>query len=302
MVVLWGAGLATLQTLVVALPVVFIAGIGLRRGVDHLRERSAQHALLQSYGFALRSTADAVLLTNEDGRVTFMNAMAEQLTGWTESAARGRPVEEVFKLQPCAAAGSGTPAAGEGVIAEYVLERRDGTTCPIEERRAFIRDENEQIGGMIRTFHDITQRRALDQERRTLLLREQAARAAADRANRAKDDFLATLSHELRTPATAMIGWADLLKGGRLDSEHTQKAIAALERSARTQAAVLNDLLDVSRVVRGVMRLDVRPTNLPEVITQAVDTIEPALISKRLRLRVAVGPDVSVIDADADPG
>ncbi len=300
LLVLWGAGLATLQILVVALPVMFIAGIGLRRGVDHLRERSAQHALLQSYGFALRSTTDAVLLTNEDGRVTFMNAMAEQLTGWTEATARGRPVEEVFNLQPPAPAPSGNPVAAEGVLAEYILERRDGTTCPIEERHALILDEDEQVGGMIRTFNDITQRRALEQQRRSLLLREQAARAAADRANRAKDDFLATLSHELRTPATAMIGWADLLKGGRLDSEHTQKAIAALERSARTQAAVLNDLLDVSRVVRGVMRLDVRRTNLPDVIRQAVDTIEPALIAKRLQLRVEVGRDVSVIDADAD--
>ena len=178
--------------------------------------------------------------------------------------------------------------------------RRDGTTCPIEEMHAFIRDEDERIGGVIRTFRDITQRRAAEQERRALLLREQIARAAADSANRAKDDFLATLSHELRTPAAAMIGWADLLKGGRLDSERTQKAIGALERSARTQAAVLNDLLDVSRVVRGVMRLDVRRTNLPEVISQAIDTIEPAVIAKRLQLRVAIGRDISIIDADPD--
>ncbi len=96
------AGLATLQTLVVALPVVFIASMGLKRGVDHLRERSAQHAVLRSYASALRSTADAVLLTNADGRVTFLNAMAERLTGWTEAGARGRPVEEVFRLQSSA--------------------------------------------------------------------------------------------------------------------------------------------------------------------------------------------------------
>ncbi len=165
---------------------------------------------------------------------------------------------------------------------------------------AYIRDEDERIGGVIRTFRDITQRRAAEQERRALLLREQTARAAADSANRAKDDFLATLSHELRTPAAAMIGWADLLKGGRLDSERTQKAIAALERSARTQAAVLNDLLDVSRVVRGVMRLDVRRTSLPDVISQAIDTIEPAVIAKRLQLRVALSNDIAIIDADPD--
>jgi PAS domain S-box-containing protein len=298
LLVLSGAGLVTLPTMLIALPVMVIAAVGLQRGVDHLRERSAQHALLQSYGFALRSTGEAVLLSNEDGRVTFMNAMAEQLTGWTEAAARGRPVEDVFNPQPCE--NCGTLATREGVLEEYVLEPKDGARRPIELTHAFIRDEDEQIGGVIRIFHDISQRRAAEDERRTLLRREQAAREAADRANQSKDDFLATLSHELRTPASAMIGWADLLKSGRLDSEHTRKAIAALERSARTQAAVLNDLLDMTRVVRGDMQLDVRRANLPEVISQAIDTIEPAVIAKRLQLRISVAPEVSVIDADSD--
>jgi PAS domain S-box-containing protein len=148
--------------------VVFVAGIGLQRGVDHLREQSAQHALLQSYGFALRSTADAVLLSNQDGRVTFMNAMAEQLTGWTEAAARGRPVDEVFKAQPSTAAVLDAAVAGEGVLREYTLECRNGTTCPIEGTHAFIRDESERVGGVIRVFHDITERRAAEEERRTL--------------------------------------------------------------------------------------------------------------------------------------
>jgi PAS domain S-box-containing protein len=299
LLVLSGAGLATLQTLAVALPVIFIASLGLKRGVDHLRERSAQHALTRSYASALRSTADAVLLTNADGRITFLNATAERLTGWAEADAQGRTAGEVFRLQP-AGADSTDRILGEGVLGEYALVRKDGTTVPIEEMHAYIRDEDDRIGGVIRTFRDITQRRAAEQERRALLLREQAARAAADAANRAKDDFLATLSHELRTPAAAMIGWADLLKGGRLDSDRTQKAIAALERSARAQAAVLNDLLDVSRVIRGVMRLDVRRTNLPEIVSQAVDTIEPAVIAKRLQLRLSIEPDVSIIDADPD--
>ncbi len=298
LLVLSAAGLATLQTLAVALPALFIAGVGLKRGVDHLRERSAQHALARSYASALRSTADAVVLTNADGRITFLNAMAERLTGWTEADAQGRPAGEVFRLQPSET--GERSLSGEGMLGEYALVRKDGTTVPIEEMHAYIRDEDERIGGVIRTFRDITQRRAAEQERRSLLLREQAARAAADSANQAKDDFLATLSHELRTPAAAMIGWADLLKGGRLDSERTQKAIAALERSARAQAAVLNDLLDVSRVVRGIMRLDVRRTNLPEIVSQAVDTIEPAVITKRLQLRQSIDNSISIIDADPD--
>ena len=300
LLVLSGAGLATLQTLVIALPVLLIASIGLKRGVEHLRERNAQYAVLRSYEAALRSTADAVLLTDADGRVTFMNSAAERLTGLTEKGARGRLVEEVFRLQQSDTQRLDRTVVGEGVLGEYTLVRNDGTSCPIEEMHTYIRDEDERIGGVIRTFRDITRRREIEQERRALLLREQAARAAADSANRAKDDFLATLSHELRTPATAMIGWTELLKGGRLDSERTKRAISALERSARTQAAVLNDLLDVSRVVRGVMRLDVRRTRLADVINEAVDTIEPAVIAKRLQLGVLIGDDISFIDADPD--
>jgi PAS domain S-box-containing protein len=237
-------------------------------------------------------------LTDAEGRVTFMNSAAERLTGLTEAAVRGRMVDEVFRLQP---SDSGAPVAvGEGVLGEYFLVRNDGTTCPIEEMHTNIRDEDDRIRGVIRTFRDTTRRREAEQERHALLLREQAARAAADSANRAKDDFLATLSHELRTPATAMMGWTELLKGGRLDSERTKRAIAALERSARTQAAVLNDLLDVSRVVRGVMRLDVRRISLPDIIREAIDTIEPAVMAKRLQLRVALAEDVEIIDADPD--
>jgi PAS domain S-box-containing protein len=227
-----------------------------------------------------------------------MNAAAEHLTGLPEAAALGQPVDEIVRLQ-LPAEGSG-PVVADDVITEHVLLRNDGTRCPIEETHAHIRDEDGRILGVIRTFRDITRRREVERERRALLLREQAAREAADSANRAKDDFLATLSHELRTPAAAMIGWTELLKGGRLDGERTKRAIAALERSARTQAAVLNDLLDVSRVVRGIMRLDVRPTSLPDVIREAIDTIEPAVMAKQLQLRCAIADDVGVVAADPD--
>jgi PAS domain S-box-containing protein len=300
LLILSESGLATLQTLLIALPAILIAGLGLKQGADHLRERSEKHATLRSYEAALRSTADAVLLTNADERVTFMNAAAERLTGLTEKAARGRPVAEVLRLHQSDTERINLTNVGEGMLGEYTLIRADGTSCAVEEMHASIRDEDDRVGGVVRTFRDITRRREGEQERRALLLREQSARAAADSANRAKDDFLATLSHELRTPAAAMIGWTELLKGGRLDSERTKKAIGALERSARTQAAVLNDLLDVSRVVRGVMRLHVRRTNLPDIISEAIDTIEPAVLTKRLQLKLTIAPDVSIVDADPD--
>ena len=181
-----------------------------------------------------------MLLTDADDRVTFMNPAAEALTGWADARARGAKVDDIVRVTTLAndraAASSADDRPGHGARGEYVLMRQDGSTCPIEQTYAQIRNEEDTVMGAIRTFRDIGQRKAVEAELRALLLRQQEARAAADAANQSKDEFLATVSHELRTPTTAIIGWAELLKGGRLDDERTHEALAASERSARAQA------------------------------------------------------------------
>jgi PAS domain S-box-containing protein len=298
---LMAAGLANLTTLTLALPLMVVLLAAVVAGAAQIRERSAQFARLRSYAAALRSTADAVLLTNVDGRITFMNPAAERLTGWTDVQAGGRRAEDVLRLEPIAA-GANEPAGTEatGLVREFVLVRRDGSTCAIEQTAAGIRDEDNEIEGVIRTFRDISQRKAVEAERQALLDRQEEARSAADAANRSKDEFLATLSHELRTPMTAILGWASLLKDGRMDDERTQKALAALERSARAQATVIDDLLDISQIIRGTLRLAVRRTSLPEILTEAAETVEPAVRGKQIDLRLHVDSDVSTIDGDAD--
>jgi signal transduction histidine kinase len=172
--------------------------------------------------------------------------------------------------------------------------------CSIEETHAYMQDEDGSVTGVIRTFRDVTPRKRLEGERHALLLRERDAREAADAASRTKDEFLATLSHELRTPATAILGWTRLLKGGRLDDAGEQKALDALDRSARAQAAMLNDIIDVSRVVRGTLRLDVRRTQVADVVREALETIEPAAHAKRIEIRCDLDADLPIIDADPD--
>jgi PAS domain S-box-containing protein len=285
-------GLARLQTLLVVLPLVIALVVAASIGVDRLRRRSVEFSELRSYAAALRSTGDAVVLVDGDGRVTFLNPVAERLTGWTQAEARGAAVSEVLPTTDAHDLAEGEPTV--------LLMRRDGTTFPVEETRADIRDEEGNVTGLIRTFRDITERRSLEAERQASLQREQEARAAAEAANRTKDEFLATLSHELRTPATAILGWTRLLQGGRLDDGRAQRALAALERSARAQAAVLNDLLDVSRIVRGALRLNIRRASVAEVVRDAVETVEPAVNAKRIELRVTTAPDLPVIDADPD--
>jgi PAS domain S-box-containing protein len=286
------AGVATVETRLVALPLAIALILAASVGLARLRRRSVEFAEWRAYAAALRSTGDAVILGDAEGRVAFVNPAAEQLTGWTQTEARGVPVSEVLPARE-----QGDAAGG---VLEYSLVRRDGTTCPIEETRAFIRDEDGTVTGIIRTFRDVTERRALEVERRALLQREQDARATAEAANRTKDEFLATLSHELRTPATAVMGWTRLLQSGRLDQEGSQRALAALDRSARAQAAVVGDLLDVSRIVCGTLHLNVRPASVSDIIREAVAAVEPSSRIKRIELHVDVDPNLPMIDADPD--
>lgn len=132
-----------------------------------------------------------------------------------------------------------------------------------------------------------------------LVTREQAARQDAERANHTKDQFLAVVSHEIRTPLNAMLGWARLLRVGELDGDGTSRALGAIERSAEAQRRLIDDLLDLSRVVSGRLQLVRSVTPLAGVIEAAVDTVRPRAVEKGVRLDIAlVNPDVLVL-ADA---
>src|SRR5256714_5706363 len=131
---------------------------------------------------------------------------------------------------------------------------------------------------------EVLERTRAERERAELLEREQAARAAAEAANRAKDEFLATVSHELRTPLTSMMGWVELLQLGMLDEKGREHALEVIAHSAQAQAQLIADLLDISRIVSGRLRLDVRPVELAPLIEAALDVVRPAAEAKSLAL------------------
>jgi signal transduction histidine kinase len=137
-------------------------------------------------------------------------------------------------------------------------------------------------------------RSSAEAERTRLLEREQAARADLERANRAKDEFIATVSHELRTPISAVLGWARLLRTGKLDAAASGRAVEVIERSAAAQAQLVDDLLDVSRVERGELRLYVRPVDLLAVVEAAVEAVRPAASARGTTIAVE-------LDASAGP-
>jgi PAS domain S-box-containing protein len=296
------ARVVDVKALALVLPLLFILHVTYKAAIDRVQEQLEHLTQISRYAAAMRSTADAVLITDPDERVTLMNPAAEQLTGWTEGDAAGRPSADVFHvIDPPTRAPDDRPRRDNGdTIREYLLVRRDGSDAPVEEMHARIRNPDGAIVGTVRTFRDISARKAVEAERNALLESERKARSIADAANRLKDEFLATLSHELRTPASGILGWTRLLKTGRMDQAQTRQALDALERSARAQATLLDDLLDMSRIVRGTLRIDPRPTDISEALKNAIDTVTPAIRSKAIDLRVELTPNVPPVHADAD--
>ncbi len=130
-----------------------------------------------------------------------------------------------------------------------------------------------------------------EEERRQLLVREQQAREEAQAANQAKDEFLATLSHELRTPLNAILGWARLLAGGHLDEAGTRRAIEIIERNTRVQAKLIEDLLDISRIITGKLRLDFRTVPIRGLVEGAVESVRHQAEAKHLVFEVDAGCD-----------
>jgi PAS domain S-box-containing protein len=149
-------------------------------------------------------------------------------------------------------------------------------------------------------MRDITTRKRTEKELAELLTRERAARADAEKANRLKDEFLATLSHELRTPLNAVIGWSRMLKAGRLDSESSEHAIEVIERNALAQKQIIEDILDVSRVITGKLKLHLGPVDLVSVVNAALDAVRPAVEAKDIRVETHYQQGLKIIAGDAD--
>jgi signal transduction histidine kinase/ActR/RegA family two-component response regulator len=135
---------------------------------------------------------------------------------------------------------------------------------------------------------EVAERKQAEEERAQLLIREQAARAEAESANRTKDEFLATLSHELRTPLTAILGWSHLLRMNKLREPQFAHALETIERNARSQSQLIDDLLDVSRIVTGKLQIELSTVNLAAVIEAAIESVHPALMGKGLKLETLV--------------
>jgi PAS domain S-box-containing protein len=379
----------------------------------------------------LASIGDAVIATDAQACVTYLNPKAEALTGWRQADAVGRPLREVFRI-----VNEGTRAPLECRVTQVIREcaaeeppvhilliAKDGSEHPIDDTAAPIRDGDGQIIGVVVVFHDVSARRraeqllqiseiryrrlfeaahdgilildsttrritdvnpfmmmlldypseyfigkelweigifrdkeanlsamqglqetgsvryedlplqdrnghrhpveivanvyqednerviqcnirdiaervAFERERAALLANEQAARMEAEAANRSKDLFLATLSHEVRTPLNAILGWATILRSGRCDAADFQEGMEVIERNCKAQAQLIEDVLDISRIVSGKLQLQIRLCDLADVIRAAIDVVRPSADSKGVCLEVSLDSTTSQASCD----
>jgi len=147
---------------------------------------------------------------------------------------------------------------------------------------------------------EIQQRQRAEEERAQLLVQEQKARAEAEKLNRLKDEFLSTVSHELRTPLNAILGWSHILRTNKIDEVRMNRALETIERNARSQAQLIEDLLDISRIITGKIRLNVQTVELLSVIEAVIDTVQPAADAKNIRLQSVIDPAAGPVLGDSE--
>ncbi len=181
---------------------------------------------------------------------------------------------------------------------EFRLRRADGDYRWLLETGSPRQISGGAFAGFATSCVDITDRKSIERERDRLLESERAARLELERAAQLKDEFLATLSHELRTPLNAMLGWSQILQKSHGHSDATMKGLEVIERNARVQSQLIDDLLDVSRILAGKLRLDVQDVNLAGVVEAAVETVRPGAEAKGLRIESILEPISQTVHGD----
>ena len=249
----------------------------------------------------VESSDDAIVSKDLNGTIMSWNKGAERVFGYTADEAVGRPI--TMLLPPDRVHEETTIVAtlvrGERIDHfETERVRKDGRRIHVSLSVSPIKDRSGRVIGGAKIARDITLRRELEREREQMLAQERHGRALAEAANRAKDSFLAMVSHELRSPLSPILSWVRMLRMKALNEEKSMRALETIERSARTQAQLIDDLLDISRIVAGKLRLEVRPVDLAAVIEQAIEVVRPAADAKQIRVQTVLDTESGTIAGD----
>jgi PAS domain S-box-containing protein len=255
-----------------------------------------------SFRAVLEAAPDAMITVAADGRITMVNSETLRLFGYERRELVGAPIEMLLPERLRAIHAAHREAFHReprrrpmGLGPDLVARRKDGSVFPTEISLSPL--WNDRGLTIVVVVRDITERRKAEEER-AALVREQAARAEAELANRAKDEFLAVVSHELRTPLNAILGWAVMLQSQPSGPETVARALSAIERNARVQRQVIDDLLDVSAITAGKVALERHDLDLAGVIRAAEESLGPSAESKRIRLDIEIEPGLPRVAGD----
>jgi PAS domain S-box-containing protein len=255
----------------------------------------------------VESSDDAIIAKDLNSIITSWNQAAERLFGYTASEMIGTSIKRIIPPE--------RQSEEDDILArlrrgerydhfETVRMTKDGHRLDVSLTISPIRDATGKVIGASKIARDVTDRKraetalreaqeiaeAANAEKGKFLESERAARAEVERASRTKDEFLATLSHELRTPLNAILGWASALRTGDFRDQELIQGLEAIERNARVQAQIIDDLLDMSRIISGKVRLEVQPIDLAGVVTAAIGTIRVSAYAKGVQLQTFIDP------------
>ena len=244
----------------------------------------------------------AIFMIDTEGRVASWNSGAEHMLGYSSNEIVGQGAACFF----------GAEGTGDSVLAREMREAqatgratstgwracKTGAQLYVEGVLSAVRDEEGRLLGYAKLMKDVTDKRRIEAEREHLLQSERAARSEAERSSRMKDEFLATLGHELRTPLNAILGWSEVLRRTGSANAELAEGLKVIERNARAQAQIIEDLLDMSSIISGKVRLEMRKADLASVIDASLNAVRPAAETKGIELKVAIDPSSGPVRGD----
>jgi PAS domain S-box-containing protein len=249
------------------------------------------------------SSNDVIVSKTLDGIITSWNPAAERTFGWSATEAIGRHITLIIPEERWAEEDEVLARIRRGELVDHfetVRRTKDGRLIDVSITVSPIKDTEGRIVGASKVARDITERRRLEDQRVQLLAQEQEARRQAEALNTAKDELLATVSHELRTPLNAIFGWARMIQSGGLDEAGQARALEVILRNATAQARLVDDLLDLSRLTAGRMRLDFARVDLNATIEAALETVRPAASAKGIALVPMLDPSLGWLEGAPD--
>jgi two-component system CheB/CheR fusion protein len=272
---------------------------------ERKREREAMRDSEERFRRLVEGAHDyAMFLLDRDGRVVSWNKGAERVIGYREEDILGRSGAVIFTPED-RAAGAPEEEMREAAVSERAIDerwhlRKDGTRFWASGVMTAARNDDGTVRGFVKIMRDQTDRKSMDAQLQEALLSAQQLRARAEGANRAKDEFISTVSHELRTPLNTIRLWSRMFMGGKVQGQDVVQGAQFIDRAALAQQQLIDDLLDVSRMATGQLRLSARNTRLIQSVEAAIDAVRVIAAVRRIEVKSQLSSDVGTVRVDPD--